>query len=216
MRADGCRWSAGWPGSGYDGGPAVRPGGRGFHGSWVFFLARWDWLLLVRVPGDGLDALPGGYDRICPGPGRGDFEASAATAADETGGGVQDAVAQGLRLRSCEIAVQGQQFQPGQQDAAGHGRVEPRLVDLVIMRWEMAEPGVLAGADDVLDAGVDAVGGVDVGALAAPAPGRGGQVGDPQGVAPAAGCLQQGQLGAGVGPLAAGEDPHRIRPALEL
>jgi hypothetical protein len=33
----------------------------------------------------------------------------------------------------------------------------------------MTESGVLAGADDVLDAGVDAVGGVDVGALAAPA-----------------------------------------------
>ncbi len=42
---------------------------------------------------DGLDALPGGGDRLCPGPGGGDFQGSAASAADEAGGGVQDAVA---------------------------------------------------------------------------------------------------------------------------
>jgi hypothetical protein len=69
--------------------------------------------------------------------------------------------------------------------------------------------------DDILDAGVDAVRGVDIGALAAPAPGRGGQVRHPQGVAPAVG-LEQGQLRARVRALAAGEDPHRLRPALEL
>ena len=80
----------------------------------------------------------------------------------------------------------------------------------------MAEPGVLAGADDVLDAGVDAVRGVNVCALAPPAPGRGGQVGDPQGVALAVGGLQQGQLRAGMRALAAGEDPHRLGPALHL
>ena len=74
----------------------------------------------------------------------------------------------------------------------------------------MSQAGVLAGADDVLDAGVDAVRGVEVGALAAPAPGRGGQVRHPQGVAPAVGCLEQGQLRAGVRPLAAGEDPRRL------
>jgi hypothetical protein len=36
----------------------------------------------------------------------------------------------------------------------------------------MPQAGVLPDADHVLDAGVDAVRGVDVGALAAPAPGR--------------------------------------------
>ena len=60
------------------------------------------------------------------------------------------------------------------------------------------------------------MGGVDVGALAAPAFRGGGQVGDPQTVAPAAGGLEQGQLRAGVRPLAAGEDPHGRGPALEL
>ena len=69
---------------------------------------------------------------------------------------------------------------------------------------------------DVLDAGVDAVGGVDVGALAPPASRRGGQVGDPEGVAPAVGGFEQGQLRARVRAFAAGEDPHRLGPALEL
>ena len=56
----------------------------------------------------------------------------------------------------------------------------------------MSQAGLLAGADDVLDAGAAAVRGVDVGALAAPALRRGGQVGDPPAVAPAAGGLEEG------------------------
>src|SRR5690242_10885430 len=75
---------------------------------------------------DGLDALPGGDDFLCPGPGGGDFQGSAASAADEPGGGVQDAVAQRLRLGPGEVAVQGRELQPGQQDAGDHGGVEPR------------------------------------------------------------------------------------------
>jgi hypothetical protein len=47
-----------------------------------------------------LDALPGGDDLAGPGPGGGDLEGPAAPAADEAGGGVQEAVAQCLRLGS--------------------------------------------------------------------------------------------------------------------
>ena len=46
---------------------------------------------------DGLDALPGGDDLLRPGPGRGDFQGSAASAADEAGGRVENAVTQRLR-----------------------------------------------------------------------------------------------------------------------
>jgi hypothetical protein len=74
----------------------------------------------------------------------------------------------------------------------------------------------LAGADDVLDAGVDAMRDVDVGALAQPALRVRGSVGDPQGVAPAVGGLEQGQLSAEVRLLAADEDPHGFRPGLPL
>jgi Phage integrase family len=61
---------------------------------------------------DGLDALPGGDDFLRPGPGGSDFQGSAASAADEAGAGVQDAVAQRLRLRPGQGAVQGQELQP--------------------------------------------------------------------------------------------------------
>jgi hypothetical protein len=50
-----------------------------------------------------VDALPGGDDLVGPRPGRGELEGCAASAADRAGGGVQEAVAQGLRLGSCEV-----------------------------------------------------------------------------------------------------------------
>jgi hypothetical protein len=61
------------------------------------------------------------------------FQGPAASAVDEAGDGAQDTVAQRFRLRSCEVAVQGQELQPGQQDAGGHGGVEPGLVQPVVM-----------------------------------------------------------------------------------
>jgi hypothetical protein len=150
------------------------------------------------------------------GRGRSDLEGSAASAADQAGGGMQEAVAQRLRFCPGAVVVQGGEPQPGQQDAGGHRGVQPGLVDLAVAGGEVAEAGVLAGAGHVLDAGVDPVGGVGVGALAAPAPRFSREVRRPQRVARAVGGLEQVQLGAGVGPLAAGEDPYRLRPPFEL
>ena len=79
-----------------------------------------------------VDALPGGDDVLGPGPVHGDLEGSASSAADEAGGGVQEAVAQCLRLCAGKVAAQGDEPQSGQEDAGGHGGVEPGLVDLVI------------------------------------------------------------------------------------
>jgi hypothetical protein len=64
--------------------------------------------------------------------------------------------------------------------------------------------------------GVDPVGSDDVTGLAQPASDVRRPVGDPQGVPPAVFGFKQGQLRAGVRPLAAGEDPHRRRPGGEL
>src|ERR1700722_11496456 len=82
---------------------------------------------------DALDALPGGDDLLRPGPGRGDFQGSAASAADEAGDGEQSGVARGLRLGPGEVADEGDEPEPGQQDAGDHRGVEPRLVQLVVM-----------------------------------------------------------------------------------
>jgi hypothetical protein len=126
-----------------------------------------------------VDALPGGDDVLGPGPVHGDLEGSASSAADEAGGGVQEAVAQCLRLCAGKVAAQGDEPQSGQEDAGGHGGVEPGLVDPVMVRGKMPESGVLPGADDVLDAGVDPVGGVGIGAPTPPARGVSGQVRGP-------------------------------------
>src|SRR5579859_8138156 len=152
---------------------AVRLPGRvagGSTGPGWSFPARWAGSCWSGGARDGVDAVPGGDDLVGPGPGGGDFEGPAPAAADQAGGRVQDAVAQRLRLCLRELAVQGDELEPGQQDAGGHGCVEPGLVDRIVVRREMSQAGVLPGADDVLDAGVDPVGGVGVGALAAPAP----------------------------------------------
>src|SRR5258708_6538670 len=83
--------------SGYEGGRAVGPGGRGLHGPLGFLPCSagrvYRWSGRVR---DGLDALPGGDDFLRPGPVLGDLQGSASAAAGEAGGGVQDAVAQRL------------------------------------------------------------------------------------------------------------------------
>src|SRR6202522_1320832 len=141
MAAAGGRLAGCWSwilGPGYDVSPAVGPGGRGLHWPRVSFLRVGTgsvWSVGVR---NGVDALPGGDDLLGPGPVRGDLEGSSASAAHQAGGGVQEAVAQRLRLCPGEVAVQGQQLQPGQQDAAGHRGVEPGLVEVVVTGGEMS------------------------------------------------------------------------------
>ena len=84
------------------------------------------------------------------------------------------------------------------------------------MRGEPADPAVLPGADAVLNPRVHPVRSVDIAQLGPPAAQLGGHVRYPQGVTPAVLGLEQAQLGAGMRPLPAGEDPHRRRPAVQL
>src|SRR5579863_9041255 len=97
------------------------------------------WFLWCRWAGDGCglgglrqgaDPVPGGDDRCCPGPGGGDLEEPAASAADEAGGGVEDSVAQGLGLGPGQLAVQGGQLEPGGERGSDEGGGEPGPVDL--------------------------------------------------------------------------------------
>jgi len=87
---------------------------------------RWSGGLRERA-----DALPGGRDRLGPWPGCLDFQAAPPAPVHQPGGGVQHPVAQRLGLGFGQVAVQGQQFQPGQQDLPGHRRGQPRRIDLV-------------------------------------------------------------------------------------
>ena len=87
--------------------------------------------------------------------------AAAAPAAHQAGGGVQDAVAQRLGLGLGQVAVEGEELEPGEQDLRDHRRGQPGLVERVVVGGELADAGVFAGADGVLDPGVDPVAGVD-------------------------------------------------------
>src|SRR5215471_9477532 len=93
------------------------------------------------------DTLLGPGDRLGPGPGGGEFPAAAASAAGQAGGGVQDTVAQRLGLGFGQVAVEGEELEPGEQDLRHHGCGQPRLVELVVVGGEPADPGLLAGAD---------------------------------------------------------------------
>jgi hypothetical protein len=74
---------------GYDGGPAVGRVAGGSTGPQEFpSLLIGAGLCCSGGVRNGLDALPGGGDLFRPGPGGGDFQGSAAPAADEPGAGV--------------------------------------------------------------------------------------------------------------------------------
>src|ERR1022692_5220535 len=166
----------------------------GSTGPWVLLPGslgrlRWSGSLRERV-----DTLPRGGDRPGPRPGGLDFQAPFPSAVYQPGGGVQDPVAERSGLGFGEVAVEGEQFQPGEQDLPGHRRGQPGGVDLVVKRGEMPQASVLAGADRVLDSGVDPVRGVDVGALPEPAFRGCGPVRCPQAVSPAVLSLEQGPL----------------------
>src|SRR5262249_37026487 len=110
---------------------------------------------------------------------RGDFQAAAPSAACHAGGGMQDAVAQGLGLGLGEVAVESEQPQPGQQGGGDQRGGQPGLVEGEQVGGELADPGVFAGADAVFDPGMDSVGGIDVGGAGPPAAQAVRQVGDP-------------------------------------
>ena len=186
-------------GSGYDDGPAGGPGagGRGFHGprGCSFRVAGvacyWSGCLW-----QGGDPGPGGGVAFAQGQVAGIF--SRRRRPPRTRFPAACRIRQRPGLGAGEVAVQGDEPQPGQQGRGGQGRGQPRGVDREIVRGELADAAVFPGADGVLQACVGSVGGVDVGELAAPAAGAPGQVGDPQGVPPSVLGLEQGELGAWV------------------
>src|ERR1017187_6485203 len=116
--------------SGYDAGPDGGPVAGGSTGPWgCSFHDRRSAACWSGGLREGLDAGERGGDRGGPGPGRGDLEAAAPGAAYQPRGGVQDAVADGLRLGFGEVAVQAQVCEPGEQGGGGQGGGQPRGVD---------------------------------------------------------------------------------------
>ena len=94
-----------------------------------------------------------------------------------------------------QVAVQGQEPAPGEEGLPGHRCGQPRGVDPEVYGGEVTQAGGFAGADGVLDPGVDPVSCVDIGGLSEPALGARGPVRGLQGVPAAVPGLEQGQLG---------------------
>src|SRR4051794_34169992 len=92
-----------------------------------------------------------------PGPVGLESQAGAATVVDDPSGDVQQPVAQSLGLGLGELAVEAGQLRPGQQVLGDERELQPGLVVLEGVVRQVAHPGVLAGADAVLDAGAAAV-----------------------------------------------------------
>jgi len=130
-----------------------------------------------------------------PGPVLVDAEMFAAAAAGESGGDVQQAVAQRLRFGDGDRGLVCEQrgLGPGDQVDRGQRACQPRLVDRELPGWEMADAGVFPAADPVLDAGVGAVPGIEPVVL----PDRGAR--RERGVAVAVGGFEQVELRPGVG-----------------
>jgi hypothetical protein len=98
---------------------------------------------------------------------------------------------------------------------ADYGGGQPRGIDLEIKGQEMTQPGVCqCGSRSPPLAWTRC--GVDIRVLAQPSFRGGGPVRHPQAVPSAVLSLEQRELRAGMRPFPAREDPHVLRPALEL
>jgi hypothetical protein len=125
-----------------------------------------------------MDALPGGRDRLGPRPGCLDLRrCRRPPRTSRAAACIRRSVLGSALARSPSRASS---FR-GQQDLPGHRRGQPCGIDLIGEGREVAQAGVLAGANGVLGPGADPVTGVDVGVLAQPAFRPGRPVRDPAG-----------------------------------
>lgn len=85
----------------------------------------------------------------------------AALAFDDPPGGMQDLVTQGLWFRFGQVAVEGEEPQPGQQVAGDGGGLAPGGIDLVVSRGQMSQAGAFRAADLVFGSGLGTVAGFE-------------------------------------------------------
>ena len=150
---------------------------------------------------------PGGGDQGgLPGPGSGQVQDGAAAAVGEAGGDVQQAVAEAFRLAAAKLTVQQQGLCPGDRVLADQDQLQPCLVGGEVAEGEVAQPGVFGRSDAVFDAGAVAVAQLEGGDVCV------WLVGD-EDLEAVAVVVGEGELGAGVGPLAAADHACRLGPA---
>ena len=87
----------------------------------------------------------------------------AAAVERESGGDVQQSVAQPFGLGLGELAVEQQRLGPDDQVVREHHDLQPHLVERELLERELGQAGVLVVADPVLDPGALAVAALDHG-----------------------------------------------------
>jgi len=146
---------------------------------------------------------------IAPGPVARQVQTELAGVAGEPAGDVQEPVAETLRLAAGELAGEQQPLRPGEQVLGDQGELEPGRVGSERAEGQVAQAGVFAAADTVFDNRVVAVQlleTLDPSALL---------VGD-EDLEAVAVVVAEGELGAGVRPLAAADRPGAVRPARQV
>ena len=124
------------------------------------------------------------------------------------GGGVPDAVTQFLRFGDGEVTVEAQRLGPGVEVLGDQHQLQPGFVADEVFARQVAQPGVLGGADAVLDVSPQAVPQLEGGDVGV------GAVGDEHLMAEPFANVEQRELGARVGTFAAGDDPHPVTPVM--
>src|SRR5215469_17588021 len=130
-------------------------------------VARLPWVVALGTHGSGgrQGAKPptGGGDQRGPAPGALEAEEHATTVASDAASDVEKPVAEPLRLPAARLAIQAEVLEEGEQVLGGEHQLQPDLVGGELTEGEVAEPGVLAAADAVLDASVAAMTGLELG-----------------------------------------------------
>jgi hypothetical protein len=101
-----------------------------------------------------------------PGPVGGEPQDEAPGRADEAGGDVQQAIAEGLGRGLGQLALEEVGAAPGQQVGGGEAELEPRLIGGESQERHAVRPGALQGLDAVLGLGVAAVAGFELDGVA--------------------------------------------------
>src|SRR5690606_17502714 len=105
---------------------------------------RWPWL---GVGEGGAEALVGAGEVVAEGPGPVEGEGEPTGVAGQSGGGVEELVAQGVGFGFGQVAVQGDQLQPGDEGGGDDGEGEPGFVGAVVPVGQVQQAGRLPGAD---------------------------------------------------------------------
>src|ERR671910_2371387 len=167
-----------------------------------------------RPPGSGLeaqdaDAVERGDEIGGPGPTGGEAESSATAGAGDLAGGVQPAIAQAFGFGAGEVTVEGDASSPGEQVVSDERGGEPGGVDGEVGRGQVGQAGVFEVADQLLGPASTPLEGFEAGDVGV------GLIGDEHLEAVTV-EVGEGQLGAGVGFLAAGRGPGAVGAAGEV